>query len=72
MGFIKQAIPRDYVFQYWCLFPEMNGCVIYLQGYKGLVSCMASPIGILKDGIYALSLLLLTSLPRPMTLGYGN
>ena len=29
-GFIKGAIPKEYVCQFWCLFPEMNDCYSYM------------------------------------------
>ena len=33
MGFIKRAISKEYVCQFWCLFPEMKDSFTYLPHY---------------------------------------
>ena len=35
-GFIKRAISKEYVCQFWCLFPEMKDSFTYLPHYKFL------------------------------------
>ena len=55
-GFIKRAISKEYVCQFWCLFPEMKDSFTYLPHYatslclsnKQLVY-LSSPIGELLD-----------------------
>ena len=32
-GFIKRAISKEYVCQFWCLFPEMKDSFTYLPHY---------------------------------------
>ena len=34
MGFIKRAISKEYVCQFWCLFPEMKDSFTYLPHYS--------------------------------------
>ena len=37
-GFIKRAISKEYVCQFWCLFPEMKDSFTYLPHYMKLVA----------------------------------
>ena len=32
-GFVKRAISKEYVCQFWCLFPEMKDSFTYLPHY---------------------------------------
>ena len=34
-GFIKRTISKEYVCQFWCLFPEMKDSFTYLPHYLG-------------------------------------
>ena len=43
-GEIKRATPNEYVYQFWCLYPQVNDSPIYLQLSAPLFESLGDPL----------------------------